>query len=302
MLKDPVVEETINILENNDYSTCRYHGCFDVAARKNELLLLKVLQNVDAFQIDQARNLRIISNNLDAHPMVLGIGTRREKLKKGIVYERFELPTVSIETFRSMIEDGIFPRFYRDRGGLYVEIDSDVLKEMRRKKGLTQRELAESVGINKKVIYEHEKKQLRMFLEIAERIEKMLDTNIIKEANVFKTRKDEHGLPTDKLEVLVGRDLKKLGFQVEFVKQAPFDVFAKEKVLLISDIEENRRKIVRRVVDLRNFINLVKKPALVITESGKEEDVLGIPVIERKELAELEKGKELIKIVKRKSK
>ena len=191
-----VQQEVKIFLEQNDYATCEYKGCFDIAAQKNVLLLIKTLMNVDSFQQEQARNLKIISNNLDAHPMLVGIQTRREKLKPGIVYERYDLPTVSLKTFEDLVCNSIFPRIYRDRGGLYVEIDSQVLRDTRKRKGLTQRELAEAVGINKKVIYEHEKKQLRMFLTIAERLEQILNKKIIKQIDVFKKYK-EHGYPTN---------------------------------------------------------------------------------------------------------
>lgn len=287
-----------NFLEENDYATYEYHGCFDVAAKKDVLLLLKVLFNIDAFQKEQAKNLKIISNNLDGYPMLIGLQTNREKLKIGIVYERFEMPTLSLETFEELIFNRIFPRLYRDKGGMYVEIDSEILKETRKRKGLTQRELAEAVGINKKVIYEHEKKQLRMLLEIAERIEHILNKKIIQVAKVYK-KYEEHGFPKDNLEMGVGKNLEKLGFRTDFVKQAPLDIFAKEKALIISDIEMNRRKLTRHAVDLKDFINIVKKPALLITEKSKEEELLGIPVIQRKELEVFESGKELIRRAKK---
>lgn len=300
MLKEQLVHQTLRILDRNDYVTCSYHGCFDVVGKKELLLLLKVLQNVDAFQREQAKNLRIISNNLDAHPMVIGIQTRREKLEKGVVYERFELPTISLETFESMIVHEIFPHIYRDRGGLYVEIDQDMLREYRKKKGFTQKELAELVGVNKKVIYEHEKKKLRMILEVAEKIESVLNKKIIKgidprTASLIR----EKGNPQDKLEKIVGNDLKRLGFDIDFVRQSPFDIFAKEKTLVISDVESDKRKMQRRAVSLKSFIDVTKKPAIVITEKIKEDDLLGIPILERSELKEFETGKELIKIAKR---
>ena len=285
-------------MEKSDYATVAYHGCFDVAAKKEILLLLKTLYNIDSFQKEQARNLKIISNNLDAHPLIVGTHTRRESLKSGVVYERFELPTVSLETFEDLIVNGIFPKIYRDRGGMYVQVDSEVLKEARTNRGMTQRELAEAVGINKKVIYEHEKKQLRMLLEIAQRLEKILENKIITPAEVFK-KYEEHGVPKDELEKSIEIHLKKLGFKTDFVKQAPFDVFAKEKSMIISDIENNRRKMKKRVISLKAFVNIVKKPTVLITERTKEDQILGIPVVQRKELEGYQTGKELIKKAKR---
>ena len=253
--------------------------------------------NIDGFQREQARNLKIISNNLDAHPFLIGVQTNREKLQRGIVYERYETPTVSLKTFEDLIVNSIFPRIYRDRGGLYVEIDSAILREIRRKKGLTQRELAEAIGINKKVIYEHEKKQLRMLLEIAEKIERTLNQKIIKPIEVFK-KYEEHGYPKDSIERGVKKHLEKIGFKTDFVKQAPLDVFAKEKSLVLSDIEINKRKMKQHAASLKDFIGVVKKPAILITEKTRDEEILGIPVIERKELEGIDK-KELIKKAKK---
>jgi putative transcriptional regulator len=292
-----VKQQVQSFLEQNDYATCEYKGCFDIAAQKNVLLLLKTLLNVDSFQLEQAKNLKIISNNLDAHPMIVGIQTRREKLKSGIVYERYDLPTVSLKTFEDLICNSIYPRIYRDRGGLYVEIDSDVLKDSRKRKGLTQRELAEAVGINKKVIYEHEKKKLRMLLIIAEKLEQILNKKIIKPTEVFK-KYEEHGYPKDRLEKVIGKNLEKIGFKTDFVKQSPFDVFAKEKALVISDIEMNRRKMIKHAADLKDFINVVKRPAVFITKDSKEEEIHGIPIVKKKELEEMDK-KELIKKAKK---
>lgn len=299
MLKKPLTENIIKILEKNNYVTSEYYGCFDIAAKKELFLLLKLLQNVDSFSCEQAKNLKIISRNLNAHPLLIGIQTRTEKLKRGIVYERFELATISPETLEDLIRYEIFPNIYRDRGGLYVEIDQELLRETRSKRGLTQRELAQAVGINKKVIYEHEKKQLKMLLSIAERLENILNKKIIKEIDLFKKTSIEHGKPSDKLENIVGKDLKKLGFEIDFVKQAPFDVFAREKVLLISDVEENKRKMFKRAIDLRRFIDVAKRPAVLITEKTKEEDLQGIPIVKRKELEEFESGKDLIRIAKK---
>jgi putative transcriptional regulator len=207
------------------------------------------------------------------------------------------MPTVSLETFRDLISNQIFPRIYRDRGGLYVQIDSELLRETRNKKNLTQRKLAEMVGINKKVIYEHEKLQLRMFLNIAKKLERVLNKKMIQPIELLR-KYQETGHPRDILEKRIGKDLEKLGFETNFVKQAPIDVFAKEKVLILSDIETNKRRMKKRALDLKEFINLINKPALFITEEHKGE-ILGIPVLRRKELEEFENSRDLIRLVKK---
>ena len=300
MLKGGLIERTESMLEDSGWATVRYHGCFDIAAKKDGILLLKLLTNIDALPEGQAASLKTIASDLDATALLVGEQTSREKLGKGIVYERFDVPTVNFETLEQLIEQQIMPRIYRDKGGLYVEIDSTVLKDARSKKGLTQRELAEAVGISKKAIWEHEKHELRMLLSIAQKLEAVLDKRIVKDADIGnQTFKQAPTMPKDRLEKAVGSDLKRLGFGLDFVKGAPFDVLAKEKVLVISDIEENKRKIKARAEALGQFVSLTKKPAVVITESGQEGQLGGIPVLLRKELHEFGSSKEVIRLAKK---
>lgn len=299
MLKEAVLRTVEKTLENAGYVVCNYTGCFDVVAKKDKLLLLKILQNIDSFSEEQSKNLKIIANNLEATAILIGENTTREKLKDGIVYERFEIPSISPKTLDSLITHEIFPKIYRDKGGLYVEIDSTILREARDHKKLTQRELAEMVGINKKVIYEHEKKELRMILDIAQKLEGILNKKMIKPIDVLAfSRREIQTYPKDILEKEVGSRLSKIGFKIDYVKQAPFDVFAKEKTMIVSDVESNKRKMKKRATNLQKFIHTVKRPAVMITEESKEENVEGIPVIRRKDLKELSSS-EVVKIARK---
>lgn len=298
MLKTQLVNKVENILGDNKYIICRYNGCFDLAAKRYNLLLIKVLQNVDSFLPEQAKNLKIISQNLGATPMLVGKQTSVEKLKRGIVYERWEVPVVSLETLEELIIYNIFPGLYRDRGGLYVNINREVLKAARKKKSFSQRELAEILGINKKVIYEHEKMQLRMTLSIAEKLEKALNKRLITDIDLFKTEKVEmHGKPKYKMEKAIGGVLEKIGFSTEFVRKAPFNIMAKEKELIISEADGGK-KVQRKAKFLEKFAKVSKRPAVVFTEKEIKIDT-DLPVLGTKELKELS-TKELLKIAKKK--
>ena len=165
-------------------------------------------------------------------------------------------------------------------------------------------------GVNKKVIYEHEKHQIRMMLEIAEKLEKILHKKLVKEADVLGSEmKSEITKPKDSLERGVGRKLKDIGFSIGYVQSAPFDILAKdsmtaqsatkEKTLVISDVESDKRRMVRRIHALKEFVTLTNKPAVVITEKYASHALEGVPVINRAELEELDNSKELISIAKR---
>ena len=119
MLKIGLEQKLETLLENEGYATARYHGCFDIAARKNRILLIKVLQNIDALSNGQAENLKLVASNLGASPLLVGEQTRIEKLRADVVYERYGVPSVNFQTFQRLVEDGIMPTVYSDRGGRY---------------------------------------------------------------------------------------------------------------------------------------------------------------------------------------
>jgi putative transcriptional regulator len=300
MIKGTLTDKTEAVLEENGWVTARYHGCFDLAAKKRQTILVKILQNVDSLSEGQARNLRIIAENVGGSTMLVGEQTRVEKLKEGVVYERFEIPTVSFSTFERLITEGIMPSIYRDKGGLYVRVDSDALREARGKKELTQRELAEIVGVNKKAIYEHERNELRMALRIAEKLERVLDRKLVKEIDVIrKIVSSEQSEPKDVIEKDVGGKLRRIGFDVKYVGSAPFDIMARERALILSDVEADKRKLLKRAPALRGFAAVTQKPVLVITEKIREDSLEGIPVIRRSELKEMERSSDVLRVAKR---
>jgi len=300
MIKGTLTDSATAVLEENGWVTARYHGCFDIAARKRQTILIKILQNIDALSEEQARNLRIIAESVEGSALLVGEQTRVEKLKEGVVYERYEIPTVNFATFERLITEGVMPSIYRDKGGLYVRIDSEALKEARGKSGLTQRELAEMVGVNKKAIYEHEQNSLRMALRIAEKLEDTLGKKLVKEIDLIrKIVAPEPGGPKDVLEKDVGGKLRRIGFEVKYVGAAPFDILAKEKALIVSDVEADKRRLLKRAPALRGFAAVTGKPALMITEKIRESELEGVPVIRRSELKEMERSSEVLRAARR---
>ncbi len=288
-------EWILNIFESNGYSTYLYRGCFDIAAKREKIFLVKVLHNVDAFQKTQAKNIKLLSNNLDAYPLLVGLHTRREKLEKGIIYERFETPVLSPETLEEIITYNIFPSLFRNKGGLYITIDPVKLKRSREAKHLTQKKLADMLNINKKTIYEHEARKGRMDIETARKLEEILGCDLSCDAEFLRNDFTIRGSPGDDFEYEVDSNLRRLGFETDFIKQCPIDVIIKEKIILVSDVENNERSLKRRLTMLKSFTSFIDTPAFVVTEKKMD---LEIPVIEKKELEEFESGKELIKAVK----
>ncbi|MFB6081722.1 MAG: helix-turn-helix domain-containing protein, partial [Halanaeroarchaeum sp.] len=130
---------------------------FDLAARRREeLLLVKVLANIDAFDGPTGREMRRLGTYLDATPMLVGLRTRDEDLKPGVVYFRHGVPVLSPDTAMDLFVHGVSPLIYAAPGGLYVNIDGDVLADEREKRGWSLGRLATELGVSRRTVSKYE--------------------------------------------------------------------------------------------------------------------------------------------------
>ena len=277
-------EQVAKILERHNFDWCECRGCFDIAARKRELVLVKVLDNVDSLQESQAQNLITLSDKLDAAVSVVGTHTRYERLRDNIIYERFDVPTFTPNTLDSILEDER-PVLYRNKGGMFAEIDPAVLKRARTRAGLTQQQLAEAVGVTKKSIYEHEARKMHAQYDVVTRIEKFLKESISVPFEPEPLESSTEIEPSAPFEKSVSRQLRRIGFATSFVGQSPFNVIAEEKVLIVSDAEQNPLKIERKAEQLEQFASVSKKPMVVISEAEPRTNLPSITTAELKNLS-----------------
>jgi putative transcriptional regulator len=287
-------QKIAQILENHNFDWCTCRGCFDIAARKHELMLLKVLDNVDSFQESQATNMRILSDKLDAAVSLVGTHTRYERLRDNIVYDRFDVPTFTPNTLDAILEDSA-PMLYRNKGGYFADVDPAALRKARAKSGMTQQQLAAAVGVTKKSIYEHESRAMPARYEVVKRIERLLKESITLQ---FEPEPFETSSALDAsapFEQSISRQLRRIGFTTSFVGQSPFNVIAEERVLIVSDAEQNPRQIERKAKQLESFSDISKKPMVVISEAEPRTNLPAITTAELKNLS----AKSLRKLVKK---
>ncbi len=284
-----------NILDKGGFDFCEYNGCFDIAARRNFTIFLKILDNVDSFQETQANNLKIIASDMDATIALVGTHTRRESLKDNILYDRFDVPTFTPQMLENIVVNDTLPMLYRFRGGLFAEIDSEKLRNKREIAGLSQAELAKTIGVSKKNIYEHEHQDKKSMIEIVERIEEMIGevTNPLAIQKLYSFEKNE---PQDRFEMLVSKDLRNIGFATDLVYQTPFNILAHEKkMLVISKTGDNKRKIEKSIPFVQKISSITQTPAVAIT---KEEMNIDMPHIVEKDLKYMQKPGDIKKLIK----
>ena len=96
--------------------------CFDVVARLDDrVLIIKVLSNIDAFSKDNAEEMKVLADALNATPMVVGERSSSGALEAGIVYSRFNISIVSNETLADLLLEDAPPFIFAAPGGLWCD-------------------------------------------------------------------------------------------------------------------------------------------------------------------------------------
>ncbi|WP_303247565.1 transcriptional regulator [uncultured Methanobrevibacter sp.] len=280
------------------------HGAFDIVARKNLLILLvKTFKNIDGVNKTNSEEMKQLASIFLASPLIIGETSRNGKLEDGVIYERYEIPTITLNTFKHMVLYDEYPEIIADRGGYFVKINGNVLKEYRDKYSLSLKELADLAHVSRATMYKYENDMVKVNIETAMLLEKILNEKITVDINLLK--------PTENSENLKYSDdentkiLSKLGYGVISTNKSPFDAAArienKGSAPLIANIEKNRtpKTLEKMAVPLKDLSLVTSSDSVFIVDNEKISDLIGeIPVIKSWELNEFENSKDLLKLIK----
>lgn len=313
-----LTQEVISQLEEAGFnlsSECDVRpSCFDLVARKgNKLILVKVLANIDVLTSQDAMALQLVAHFFNATPLVVGQKTRKGDLDPGVVYKRYGVSTIAPPSFQSMIAEERMPREFSQKGGRFVALDGEKLREARLKENMTTGKLAECVQVSTRAVlaYEKDYEHMGVSTDIAERLEKVLETDLIIPIDLLHERIDETTLkqPSEErdipdLEARVNRFFERLGMHVLWTDRAPFHVAAKEEgPPLMSGVGSIASLTLKKRVEiLKSVSKVTESDAVIIVEEGKaDESVSDLPVIRQLELDQIEKPRELKKIIEERS-
>lgn len=280
------------------------HGAFDIVARKNLLILLvKTFKNIDGVNKTNSEEMKQLASIFLASPLIIGETSRNGKLEDGVIYERYDIPTITLNTFKHMVLYDEYPEIIADRGGYFVKINGNVLKEYRDKYSLSLKELANLAHVSRATMYKYENDMVKVNIETAMLLEKILNEKITVDINLLK--------PTENSENLKYSDdentkiLSKLGYGVISTNKSPFDAAArienKGSAPLIANIEKNRtpKTLEKMAVPLKDLSLVTSSDSVFIVDNEKISDLIGeIPVIKSWELNEFENSKDLLKLIK----
>ncbi len=276
---------------------------FDVAARRGrDLLLLKVLANVDAFDDATGLEMRRLGEYLDATPLVVGLRTRDEELEPGVVYFRHGVPVFSPDTAMELFVEGMAPLVYAAPGGLYVNIDGDVLRDEREKRDWSLGQLANELGVSRRTVSKYED-GMNASVEVALELEDMFEDDLTSPVEVLDGAEEvregdptpEDPDPEDDDERIV-TVLTRAGFEVHPTVRAPFKT--------VSEDDDNEKSVLtghsaftktaeKRARIMSSIGEVAHTRSVYFVDEAKRDSVDGTGLVERAELEDIDDPDEL---------
>ncbi|MCS7105937.1 MAG: helix-turn-helix domain-containing protein [Candidatus Aenigmarchaeota archaeon] len=294
-----MIEKIINSLLYHKFQVLVSEGAFDIAAKKDFLMLIKALINVDALTKEQALSLKAISYFLSAYPLIISLKTNREFLRKEIVYSRFNLPVITPYFFEKFLEEERIPEIEATKGKHVVAIDTEVLKNRRKELGFTLDELSKLVGITKKALYEIENKRVNPSIETVRNLEKTLKVDL-KLSFKLKACGPTYLKPKDNFQEKISKEFSRIGLNNSPTYSAPFEIVGREKFSMIVGLSKNTRKIEKDAVQMKRMSFLFSSKCAFVAKKCEKKSIEDVPIILTSEIPEIESVKELEKLMEEK--
>ncbi len=303
-----MLSEVAKTLERSGFETFSVNKvkstCFNLlAVRDLNILFIKVLMNIDSISKEHARDIRRISNFFNGIPLIIGKKNRRGELGPGVVYEKTEVKSMSLETFKNLFE-GEKPIAYSDKGGLYVSIDGEELEKARKEKNMTLGGLANLVGVSRSTIYKYEKNDQDATLNKAVKLKEILGSpSILKPINPLDRREDQevkeepekNSKGENKLQIDVFSKLDNLGLLVTQIHKAPFEALSKkDSFTFLTGVNKIESPVVDKKAKIVSHItNATESEAMFVVEKKKKERVEHVPFFNKEDLDEIKDIDEL---------
>lgn len=277
---------------------------FDVVARRDRtLLIMKILSNVDAFSKENAEELKVLAEALEASPLAIGERSGSGEIEEGIVYSRFGIPIISVDTLSDYVLRGVPPFIFAAPGGLYVKLDSEMLRKLREERSISLGTLAEVAGVSRRTIQMYESGMGAM-IDVATRLEEFLKELLVVPLDPFTyTPETEQRLvDLDKLDIFgqeIFRILDRLGYSIVPTVKCPFEALTSdERALILTGLGKDESKLVEKARIVGDISKITEHRSMIFIERVRSKcSIGGTPLIGKDELKKMDESDKLFDLV-----
>jgi putative transcriptional regulator len=281
---------------------------FDLVARRDEtLLIIKVLANIDALSEDVARELRALAYLLKATPLLIGEKNGLSSLEDDVVYFRFGIQVVTVSTLRNHVLEETPVRAYAAPGGLYVNLDQEKIRRLRKEKNISLGAFARHVRVSRRTVQMYEE-GMSARVDIVDRIEELFEQPVSSPIDLLKPLKvSTEMLPSFQKEKQHMKEfqhevfslLQKVGYKIIPMDRCPFEALSKEhEKILLTCVQEYNRNLAKKAHIMSSISKITERQAVVFTDKDvSKKNVEGTPIIVKKELKKIRDPEDVFALI-----
>ncbi|MGB1586376.1 MAG: transcriptional regulator [Thermoplasmatota archaeon] len=277
---------------------------FDLVARRDrDLLILKVLTNVDALSEPIAHEIKLLCRFLEGRPLLVGLRAGTGELEDGVVYNRHDIPIVTPGTLAEYILDGAAPMVLAAPGGFYVNLDPMALRAARQEQAMSLGVLAQIAGVSRRAIQMYEE-GMRASIDAAMRLEEFLQTDLIRPMDplaAYEARTEAlqpEPEPADTMEEFVRRMLEGLGYEVRATRRSPFDALSTQGPdTVLTGMGAESPHLRKRARIVHSVSKVTQRPGFFVVERTTRTELDGLPVVSRTELRRLADPQAILELI-----
>ncbi len=318
-MKNDLIARVIEILQEAGFivsSRCKAKS-FDLAARRGDLILLvKVLYNIDGLSEEIAGSIKRAAFSLLASPVVVGERKGSFFLEDDVVYRRHGIPAININTLYDYFIAGVRPYVYSATGGLYVNINGELMRIAREKKNLSLGDIASRLGVSRRSVSKYEGGGVSTTINIALKLEEILDTVLIEPLD-FLAQELEEPLPpevteagiddaTSDLERSILGMMEEIGFEIFTTTHAPFNAVSlsqssNESIRILTGISKYTQQVIKRARILSSLSTVTNTHSVfVVNGNVKRVQIDHTVLMEKEELKKIRDPEEFTCVIKEK--
>jgi len=184
---------------------------------------------------------------------------------------------MNVETFERIL-DGEKVFLYKTRGGIFVKINSKELKKKREEMGLSLGEVAQALGVSRISIYDYEREDSYVSIDIAEKLVELFGDDILGDVlSGFKVDEKDINLETQtaSLSDKIMLNLNEKGYKVVKMNFTAVDIIASknDKKLLFSVEADNVSKSLRKFNEAKKITSKIKASLIVVVKESKNKKI-----------------------------
>ncbi len=231
-------------------------------------VLVKVASDVDLVPRSELIELASLSSTLELPSLVISLSKSGAPLVEGVVYEKYGLQIVNLETLESVLSGREEVYIYEGKDCFKLSINADMIRAKRLEKKLSLGDLALTLGVSRRAVYEYEKGNMEPSIEKGEKLIQILGEDIVKPIDLFqpaKPRGKSRRSFDSKLEEDLARSLESSGYRLVHAKRTVVDLsasktYGEKRERLAITVEHPREKI-DRIVEKAYYMDIMAKAA-----------------------------------------